>query len=350
LAQPQAGASDRPGVKKPSAGDGACNVAACNPTVALLDVHDLRVSFPLANREAFAVDGVSLRLDEGQTVGLVGESGCGKTMTALAIIRLVPPPGRINGGKVLFAGSDLLRLSEREMRARRGKDIAMVFQEPMAALNPVLTIGSQIAEAVQRHQRLDRRAARAAAIEMLRLVEIPDAERRAGDHSHQLSGGMRQRVMIAMALSCRPRVLIADEPTTALDVTIQAQILDLLTQLRARFGMALLLVTHDLGVVAERADAVAVMYAGRIVEHGSVAAVFRRPLHPYTRALLESVPQLGLLQRRLTTIPGAVPSLLAVPSGCRFRDRCPAAVAACADNEPALREHEPGHLAACDRL
>jgi peptide/nickel transport system ATP-binding protein len=317
--------------------------------VSLLEIRDLRVSFPLASGLAYAVDGVGFSLDAGRTLGLVGESGCGKTMTALAITRLVPPPGRIAGGNIFFDGTELLQLDEADMRARRGKDIAMVFQEPMAALNPVLTVGSQIGEAVRRHQRLDRRAARAAAIDMLRLVEIPDAERRVDAYPHQLSGGMRQRVMIAIALSCRPRVLIADEPTTALDVTIQAQILDLLASLRSRLGMAMLLVTHDLGIVAERADDIVVMYAGRVVESGPVAAVFSRPLHPYTAALLRALPRLGESVDRLQTIPGTVPHLQPRAQGCCFRDRCPLAIGACGDDTPALRELERDHTVACIR-
>jgi oligopeptide/dipeptide ABC transporter ATP-binding protein len=318
--------------------------------VPLLEIEDLRTSFPTGAGEARAVDGVSLALDEGRTLGLVGESGCGKTMTALSIMRLVPPPGRIAHGRLRFAGRDLLAVSEAEMRAMRGNEIAMIFQEPTTSLNPLFTIGDQVAEAILLHQRLGRRAARAGAIEMLRLVEIPEAERRADDYPHQLSGGMRQRVMIAMALSCRPRLLIADEPTTALDVTIQAQILDLLGDLQRRMGMALLLVTHDLGVVAERTDEVAIMYAGRIVEHAAVGDIFARPLHPYTRGLMRSIPKVGAQrQRRLESIPGAVPDLLHLPSGCRFRDRCPLAVAACAEADPPLERHGAGHVVACIR-
>jgi oligopeptide/dipeptide ABC transporter ATP-binding protein len=315
----------------------------------LLEIEELRTSFPGGAGEAHAVDGVSLTLDEARTLGLVGESGCGKTMTALSILRLVPPPGRIRG-RIRFAGRDLLAMSEKEMRAVRGNEIAMVFQEPSTSLNPLFTVGEQVAEAIRLHRRSGRRAARAEAIEMLRLVEIPEAERRADAYPHQLSGGMRQRVMIAMALSCRPRLLIADEPTTALDVTIQAQILDLLGDLRQRLGMALLLVTHDLGVVAERTDEVAIMYAGRIVERAPVGDVFARPLHPYTRGLIRSIPKVGAeRQRRLEAIPGVVPDLLRLPSGCRFRDRCPLAVDSCAAGEPPLAAHAPGHLVACIR-
>ncbi len=318
--------------------------------MALLEICDLRTSFPTPAGEVRAVDGVSLTLDVGRTLGLVGESGCGKTMTALSIMRLVPPPGRICGGAIRLDGRDLLALSESEMRALRGDDIAMIFQEPTTALNPLFTVGDQIAEAIRLHQRVSRRAARERVVDLLRLVEIPEPERRAGEYPHQLSGGMRQRVMIAMALSCHPRLLIADEPTTALDVTIQAQILDLLADLQRRLGMALLLVTHDLGVVAQRTDDVAIMYAGRVVERGPVAAVFASPLHPYTRGLLRSVPKVGAArQRRLDAIPGAVPDLLHLPSGCRFRDRCALAIAACAAADPPLAARRPGHEAACIR-
>jgi peptide/nickel transport system ATP-binding protein len=319
--------------------------------VALLEIRDLRTSFRAAPGEAHAVDGVSLRLDQGRTLGLVGESGCGKTMTALSIMRLVPPPGRIAAGHIELAGRNLLELSEQAMRAVRGAEIAMIFQEPMTSLNPVFTVGDQIAEAIRLHRDVGRGAARAQAIDMLRTVEIPEPERRFAEYPHQLSGGMRQRVMIAMALSCRPRLLIADEPTTALDVTIQAQILDLLADLQGRLGMALLLVTHELGVVAERADEVAIMYAGRVVERGAVGDVFHTPLHPYTRGLLRSIPKIGTRrQRRLEAIPGVVPDLAHLPSGCRFRDRCELAVAQCSVTDPPLDEHRPGHWAACIRI
>jgi peptide/nickel transport system ATP-binding protein/oligopeptide transport system ATP-binding protein len=319
--------------------------------VALLEIRDLHTSFRTPAGEAHAVDGVSLQLDQGRTLGLVGESGCGKTMTALSIMRLVPPPGRIVAGHIELAGRDLLELSELAMRAVRGAEIAMIFQEPMTSLNPVFTVGDQIAEAIRLHRDVARGAARAQAIDMLRTVEIPEPERRWAEYPHQLSGGMRQRVMIAMALSCRPRLLIADEPTTALDVTIQAQILDLLADLQRGLGMALLLVTHELGVVAERADEVAIMYAGRIVECGAVADVFRTPLHPYTRGLLRSIPKIGARrQRRLEAIPGLVPDLARLPSGCRFRDRCELAVAQCARTDPPLDEHAPAHWAACIRV
>jgi len=319
--------------------------------VALLEIRDLRTSFSTAAGEARPVDGVSFDIDARRTLGLVGESGCGKTMTALSIMRLVPLPGRIAGGAIAFDGRDLLGLSDREMRAVRGAKIAMIFQEPMSSLDPVFTVGEQVAEAIRLHRDVSRSAAHSQAVDLLRMVEIPEPERRYDDYPHQLSGGMRQRVMIAMALSCQPRLLIADEPTTALDVTIQAQILDLLASLQQRFGMALLLVTHELGVVAERADEVAIMYAGRIVERGSAGAVFSAPLHPYTRGLLHSIPKVGAArQRRLDAIPGVVPDLLHLPSGCRFRDRCPLAIADCAAIDPRLEEHATGHWAACIRI
>jgi len=317
----------------------------------LLEVCDLRTVFPLDEGVVRAVDGVSFALERGRVLGLVGESGCGKTMTALSLMRLVPPPGRIVAGQVRLEGRDLLGLAEREMRAVRGAGLAMIFQEPMTSLNPVFTIGSQIAEAIRLHRRVPRRAAWARAVELLDEVGIPEPQRRARDYPHRLSGGMRQRVMIAIAISCEPRVLIADEPTTALDVTIQAEILDLLRTLRERHGMALVLITHDLGVVAEQADEVAIMYAGRIVEYATVLDVFERPLHPYTQALLRSMPTLGGEQRgRLETIPGQVPDLLHLPSGCHFRDRCPKAIGACAEEDPPLEEKERHRAAACIRV
>jgi len=317
----------------------------------LLEIVHLRTVFPTPAGEARAVDGVSLRLDAGETLALVGESGCGKTMTALSILRLVPPPGRVAGGRIGFDGRDLLRLPEPAMRAVRGGEIGMVFQEPMTALNPVMTVGAQIAEAVALHGDGSRSAARARAVEMLRLVEMPAPEQRVDAYPHQLSGGMRQRVMIAIALAARPKLLIADEPTTALDVTIQAQILDLLASLQRRLGMAVLLVTHDLGVVAERADRVAIMYAGRVVESGAARQVLATPLHPYTRGLLGSIPRIGTArQRRLAAIPGVVPDLLHLPSGCRFRDRCAEAIDDCARIDPPLRDFAGGRQAACIRL
>jgi len=318
----------------------------------LLEVRGLRTAFATENGEAVAVDGISFSIEPGKTLGMVGESGCGKSVTALSILRLIPsPPGRIVGGEIFYQGKNLLALSESDMRRVRGNDIAMIFQEPMTSLNPVFTIGDQIAEAIRLHQKTSRHEARDRAVEMLRLVEMPEPARRVDDYPHQLSGGMRQRVMIAMALSCNPKLLIADEPTTALDVTIQAQILDLLESLQQRLGMALLLITHDLGVVAEQADDVVIFYAGRIVEHAAVGDLFTRPLHPYTRGLLESLPRIGAGRgERLRPIPGTVPRLTSLPSGCRFRDRCALAIDDCARIDPPLEDKAPGHQAACIRV
>ena len=297
-----------------------------------------------------AIDGVSFEIGEGKTLGLVGESGCGKSVTSLSIMRLIPsPPGKIVGGEIFYRGRDLLRLNNEAMRRIRGNEISMIFQEPMTSLNPVFTVGNQIGEAIKLHQGLGKRETRQKTIEMLRLVKIADPESRVDSYPHQLSGGMRQRVMIAMALSCNPSLLIADEPTTALDVTIQAQILELMKELQQKIGgMALLLITHDLGVVSEQADNVAIMYAGKIVERSSTRAIFNRPFHPYTVGLLNSLPGIGgLKKKRLDAIPGMVPSPLHLPSGCRFRDRCPRAQEICAQTEPPLEEKEPGHTVAC---
>ena len=315
----------------------------------LIEVKNLTTSFFTADGEVRAVDGVSFEIEEGKTMGLVGESGCGKSVTALSIMRLIPsPPGKIVGGQVLLRGRNLLELNREEMRKMRGNEISMVFQEPMTSLNPVFTIGNQIAEAIRLHQGLGRRETREKVIEMLRLVKIADPEARISDYPHQLSGGMRQRVMIAMALSCNPSLLIADEPTTALDVTIQAQILELMKELQERLGMALLLITHDLGVVAEQAHEVAIMYAGKVVERALPKDIFSRPLHPYTVGLLNSVPGIrGEKKKRLDAIPGVVPSPLELPGGCRFRDRCPKAGGICAGAEPELVEKQKGHWVAC---
>ena len=315
----------------------------------LIQVKNLQTSFFTPEGEVRSVDGVSFEIGEGKTLGLVGESGCGKSVTSLSIMRLVPsPPGQIVGGEIYYRGRDLLKLNKEEMRKIRGNEISMIFQEPMTSLNPVFTVGNQIGEAIQLHQGLGKRETRAKTIEMLRLVKIADPESRVDSYPHQLSGGMRQRVMIAMALSCHPNLLIADEPTTALDVTIQAQILELIKELQQKMGMALLLITHDLGVVAERADEVAIMYAGKIVERGRAEAIFARPLHPYTVGLLNSLPGAGgKKKKRLNAIPGVVPSPLNLPSGCRFRDRCPKAAGVCAETEPQLTEKEPGHPVAC---
>ncbi len=319
--------------------------------VRLLEVCDLHTHFETDEGVGRAVDGVSFAVDRGRTLGILGESGCGKSVTALSILRLVSPPGRVVSGRVLFRGRDLLHLSEREMRAVRGGEIAMVFQEPMTSLNPVFTVGNQIAEAIRLHQRLEGTRVRERVIAALRRVEIPEPERRAKSYPHELSGGMRQRAMIAMALACEPSLLIADEPTTALDVTIQAQILELLRGLRASLGMAMILITHDLGIVAEQADEVAVMYAGRIVERASVVDLFERPLHPYTVALMEAGARRADAARgHLVALPGTVPSLFHRPTGCRFRDRCPRAIADCAEIDPQLEEKAPAHEAACIRV
>ncbi|MGD8395308.1 MAG: ABC transporter ATP-binding protein [Candidatus Eiseniibacteriota bacterium] len=308
----------------------------------LLEVRDLRTYFRTDEGLVKAVDGVTFDIDAGETVGLVGESGCGKSVTSLSILRLIPePPGEIAGGDILFRGRSLLGLSEQEMRSIRGNAISMIFQEPMTSLNPVFTCGFQIMEAIQLHQQLGPAAARERAIEMLRVVGIPSPEQRVDEYPHQLSGGMRQRVMIAMALSCNPALLIADEPTTALDVTIQAQILELIARLREEFGMAVLIITHDLGVVAEVSDRVAVMYAGKIVEYASTRSIFKQPVHPYTQGLLASIPTLGLEIERLAVIPGTVPNPLEFPAGCKFHPRCPLADERCRREEPEL-EPAPG--------
>jgi peptide/nickel transport system ATP-binding protein len=328
--------------------------AAARPaTEPLLQIDSLRTWFFTRDGVVRAVDGVSFHVMPGETLAIVGESGCGKSVTALSILRLVPsPPGRVVDGTIRFAGRDLLGLSEAQMRQVRGNDISMIFQEPMTSLNPVLTIGRQIAETLTLHQGLDRKAALARAVEMLRLVHIPEAERRIGQYPHQLSGGMRQRVMIAMALACNPKLLIADEPTTALDVTIQAQILDLMRELKAKIDAAIVLITHDLGVVAEMAQRVVVMYAGRKAEEATVGELFRRPLHPYTKGLLASVPKLGaslMPERlpRLAEIRGTVPSLKEAIPGCLFAERCAFASDICRREMPPFEEKEDGHYAAC---
>ena len=314
----------------------------------VLEVRDLRTYFHTEEGVARAVDGVSFAVGRGQTLGLVGESGCGKSVSAFSIMRLVPdPPGRIEAGQILLKGRDLLALDEEEMRRVRGDDLAMIFQEPMTSLNPVLTCGFQIAEAIVLHQQVSKQEAHARAVEMLKLVGIPAPDQRSGEYPHQLSGGMRQRVMIAMALSCNPDVLIADEPTTALDVTIQAQILALLESLQKSLQMAIVMITHDFGVIAETADQVAVMYAGQIVEHAATQALFARPRHPYTHGLLRSIPRLDDAQERLDIIPGMVPDARAFPPGCRFAPRCPLADARCRAETPRLEEVEAGHWASC---
>jgi peptide/nickel transport system ATP-binding protein len=319
----------------------------------LLEIEDLRTYFFTRDGVVRAVDGVSLSVARGETLGVVGESGCGKSVTSLSILRLIPaPPGRIVSGAIRFEGVDLLKLSEPEMRDIRGNEISMIFQEPMTSLNPVLTVSRQISETLMLHQGLDTRAAAARAVEMLRLVNIPEPERRAQQYPHELSGGMRQRVMIAMALACNPKLLIADEPTTALDVTIQAQILDLMRELKQKIGAAIILITHDLGVVAEMAQRVVVMYAGRKVEEAPVKELFRHPRHPYTVGLLNSVPHLGATRGRanpprLAEIPGMVPSLREEIIGCAFAPRCPFVTDRCRRETPRLESKGAGHVVAC---
>ncbi len=314
----------------------------------LLEVKDLKVFFHSDDGVARAVDGVSLQVEKGKTLGIVGESGCGKSVTCLGVLRLIQkPPGEIAGGEVIYNGVDLLKLSDSEMRKIRGNEIAMIFQEPMTSLNPVFTCGDQVMEAVILHQKVGRAEARSQALEMFKLVGINDPERRLEEYPHSLSGGLRQRVMIAMALACSPNLLICDEPTTALDVTIQAQILQLLQQLQERLGMAIILITHDLGVIAEVADRVAVMYAGKIVETGDVQSIYHDPLHPYTVGLQAAIPHIGERKERLSQIEGTVPSPLNFPTGCRFHPRCPIADEKCRTEEPSLITHVEGHLVAC---
>jgi oligopeptide/dipeptide ABC transporter ATP-binding protein len=316
----------------------------------LLDVRDLRTYFYSDEGVAPAVDGVSWSLPKGKTLSLVGESGCGKSVTALSIMRLVPdPPGRIVSGEILFQGMDLAKASEKKLRRIRGNRIAMIFQEPMTSLNPVYTIGDQITEAIELHQNVHGREAWDRAIDMLKQVGIPAPEQRVSEYPHQMSGGMRQRVMIAMALSCNPEILIADEPTTALDVTIQAQILDLLRRLKDERHMSMLLITHDLGVVAEVADEVCVMYASKIVERAPATELFANPLHPYTQGLFRSIPRVGQTRHRLETITGNVPNPMHFPTGCKFHPRCPLGHAdpQCRTEEPPLEELAPTHWVAC---
>jgi oligopeptide/dipeptide ABC transporter ATP-binding protein len=315
----------------------------------LLAIRGLKTYFHSSDGIARAVDGVSYEVFPSETVAVVGESGCGKSVTAFSIMRLIPsPPGKIEAGEVIFNGRDLLKLSEREMRRVRGNDVAMIFQEPMTSLNPIIKVGDQIAEPLIHHRGLSKADARQRAIAMLDRVGIPSAAARADEYPHQLSGGMKQRAMIAMALVCEPKLLIADEPTTALDVTIQAQILDLMNDLRDEFHMSMILITHDLGVVAEVADRVIVMYAGRVAESADVTELFDHPLHPYTQALFRSLPSLDEPRKsELNVIPGSVPNPLEFPSGCRFRTRCPIARTDCAMFEPELLELRPNHFVAC---
>lgn len=314
----------------------------------LLKLEDLQTYFYTDDGIVKAVDRVTFEINKGETLGVVGESGCGKSVTSLSIMRLIPnPPGKIAGGRILFEGEDLVTKSDAEMRKIRGNEISMIFQEPMTSLNPVFTVGYQIAEAITLHQKLNKKEALDQAIEMLRKVGIPSPEKRVHEYPHQLSGGMRQRVMIAMALSCNPKLLIADEPTTALDVTIQAQILELMKELKDEFNTAIMLITHDLGVVAEVCEKVAVMYAGKVVEYADVQTVFGKPQHPYTWGLLRSIPKLDSDTKRLLVIDGVVPNPLHLPTGCSFHPRCRFAKDQCRENEPEIRELQSGHSVRC---
>jgi peptide/nickel transport system ATP-binding protein len=318
----------------------------------LLDVKNLKTYFFTDEGVVRAVDGVDLYINQGETLGIVGESGCGKSVTALSIMRLIPqPPGKIVDGQILYNGLDLVTIPANKLRKIRGKEISMVFQEPMTSLNPVFTCGEQIAEALRLHEGLGRRDAMDKTVEMLKVVHIPNAERRVKEYPHQLSGGMRQRVMIAMALSCSPNLLIADEPTTALDVTIQAQILELLNELKTKLKMAVMLITHDMGVIAETAQRVVVMYAAKVAEEAPVGDLFKEPLHPYTQGLLRSIPRIDLAATehlRLETIPGTVPTLRGdIAPGCRFAPRCPFVKSVCTEQDPVLKEVKPGHKVSC---
>jgi peptide/nickel transport system ATP-binding protein len=319
--------------------------------MALLEIQGLKTHFKTDDGWLHAVDGVDLTVDAGETVSVVGESGCGKSVTAMSVLKLLPmPPGRIVAGRMLWQGQDLVPMTPEQMRAIRMKEIAIVFQEPMTSLNPVYTVGEQLTEGVRLHEGLSKKDALDRAIAMLRRVHIPTPERRVHDYPHQFSGGMRQRVMIAMALSCSPKLLIADEPTTALDVTIQAQILDLLAELKAEMGMAVMLITHAMGVVAEVAQRVVVMYAGKVVEEAPVRELFAHPRHPYTQGLIRSIPRIDLAatsKPRLEAIPGTVPKLIEPRPGCRFAGRCKHVQASCSDADPPLRETTPGHKVAC---
>lgn len=322
-----------------------------NSAEPILQVQDLEVEFLTDHGWVTVVDGVSFEVHAGETLGLVGESGSGKTVTSLSVMRLIPsPPGRISGGRILFKGQDLAAMSESQLSDLRGNDIAMVFQESMTSLNPAFTIGDQIAEVVRRHRGCSRKQARARAIEVLELVQIPNPSERLNSYPHEFSGGMRQRAAIAMALACEPKLLIADEPTTALDVTVQAQVLDLLRSLRDKFGMAVLFVTHNLGVVADLCDRVTVMYAGRIAETATVDDLFASPRHPYTEGLMRSMPQLGERGQRLPSIPGTPPMPWMMPTGCRFHPRCPYAEAACESQHVSLVEVDPSHFSRCRRV
>jgi len=314
----------------------------------LLEVKNLKTHFFTHEGTVKAVDGISFKINQGETLGIVGESGSGKSVTALSVMRLIPhPPGKIVNGEVYFEGKDLLKLDDKEIRKIRGKKISMIFQEPMTSLDPVFTIGHEIIEAIQLHQGLKKEKAKKKAIEILKIVGIPDVEKRINNYPHELSGGMRQRVMIAMALSCNPTLLIADEPTTALDVTIQAQILRLINDLKGKFGASVMLITHDLGVIAEMCDYVAVMYAGHIVEYTDIYTLFDNPLHPYTKGLSKSMPRLDVDVENLNAIPGIVPNLLDLPSGCPFNPRCDFCFKKCMEEMPELIEIENSHLVKC---
>ncbi|WNS74736.1 ABC transporter ATP-binding protein [Bacillus sp. DTU_2020_1000418_1_SI_GHA_SEK_038] len=313
----------------------------------LLTIKNLKTSFPSKKKATFAVDGVDFHIKAGESVALVGESGCGKSMTSFSIMRLLPPPGEISDGEIIFEGKNLVQLSEAEMCGIRGKDISMIFQEPMTSLNPVLTIGEQIIEVIQYHQKLNRQQAKIKAGEMLELVGFSRVEEILKEYPHRLSGGMRQRVVIAIAMSCNPKLLIADEPTTALDVTIQAQILDLMRSIREKFNTSILLITHDLGVVSELTDRVIVMYAGQVVEEAKVRDIFRKPLHPYTEGLINSVPSIRGEINRLFSIPGSVSSSQKMQSGCKFAPRCPKAFSRCFVEKPTLTQVEDSHTARC---
>ena len=316
----------------------------------LLEIDNLKTYFYTWAGIVKAVDGVSLKVEEGETLGLVGESGSGKSVTAMSILRIVPRPGKIVGGRILYRGEDFLKKKENEMQKFRGKEVSYVFQDPSTSLNPVFTIASQLVEVIRRHQNLTKQDALERAIELLELVEIPDPEMKIWNYPHQLSGGMKQRVAVARALSCQPSLLLADEPTTALDVTIQAQILDLLKNLKQRLGMAMILITHDMGVVADVADRITVLYAGRVCESASTRTIFQNPIHPYTRALLEAVPSLALKREKLKVIPGAIPNLIELPPGCRFNPRCEfAKEGICTMSLPEIEEIEPNHYVACVR-
>jgi len=314
----------------------------------LLEIKNLKTHFFTHEGTVKAVDGVSFKINQGETLGIVGESGSGKSVTALSVMRLIPhPPGKIVGGEIYFEGKDLLKLDDKEIRKMRGKKISMIFQEPMTSLDPVFTIGHEIGEVIQLHQGLNKEEIRKKSIEILRIVGIPDVEKRIDNYPHELSGGMRQRVMIAMALSCNPTLLIADEPTTALDVTIQAQILRLINDLKDKFGASVMLITHDLGVIAEMCDNVAVMYAGNIVEYTDVYTLFNNPLHPYTKGLNKSMPRMNVEAEHLDAIPGMVPNLLDLPSGCPFHPRCNLSFKKCVEEMPELIEIENSHLVRC---